>query len=69
VDTDLALTEVAHGVFELRLPIPFEDGLVNVFIFTDGDEADLLDCGMNAEDSLEAIRQALDHLGARAACS
>ena len=65
MDTDLALTEVAHGVFELRLPIPFEDGLVNVFLFTDGAEADLLDCGMNAEDSLDAIRQALDHLGAR----
>ena len=63
--TELALTEVAHGVFELRLPIPFEDGLVNVFLFPDGDEADLLDCGMNAEDSLDAIRQALDHLGAR----
>jgi len=65
VATELALTEVAHGVFELRLPIPFEDGLVNVFLFPDGDEADLLDCGMNAEDSLDAIRQALDHLGAR----
>ena len=37
---DLALTEVAAGVFELRLPIPFEDGLVNVFLFLDGDEAD-----------------------------
>jgi len=65
VATDLALTEVAEGVFELRLPIPFEDGLVNVFLFTDGDEADLLDCGMNSEDSLAAIHEALDHLGAR----
>ena len=63
--TDLALTEVAEGVFELRLPIPFEDGLVNVFLFTDGDEADLLDCGMNAEESLEAIHVALEQLGAR----
>ncbi len=63
VATDLALTEVAAGVFELRLPIPFEDGLVNVFLFTDGGEADLLDCGMNSEESLEAIRRALDHLG------
>ena len=61
----LALTEVATGVFELRLPIPFEDGLVNVFLFTDGDEADLLDCGMNAEDSLEAIHAATRHVGAR----
>ena len=63
--TDLALTEVAQGVFELRLPIPFEDGLVNVFLFTDGSEADLLDCGMNAEESLEAIHVALEQVGAR----
>lgn len=62
---ELALTEVVDGVFELRLPIPFEDGLVNVFLFTDGNEADLLDCGMNAEESLDAIREALRHLGAR----
>src|SRR6266566_408887 len=61
----LALSEVAAGVFELRLPIPFEDGLVNVFLFTDGKDADLLDCGMNAEESLAAIRQALEHLGSR----
>src|SRR5437660_12506041 len=62
---ELALSEVAEGVFELRLPIPFEDGLVNVFLFTDGAEADLLDCGMNSEESVGAIRRALEHLGAR----
>jgi glyoxylase-like metal-dependent hydrolase (beta-lactamase superfamily II) len=62
---DIALSEVAAGVFELRLPIPFEDGLVNVFLFTDGDETDLLDCGMNAGDSLDAIQRALDELGSR----
>lgn len=59
------LNEVAANVFELRLPIPFEDGLVNVFLFLDGDEADLLDCGMNADESVELIRDALRHLGAR----
>jgi glyoxylase-like metal-dependent hydrolase (beta-lactamase superfamily II) len=59
------LTEVARGVFELRLPIPFEDGLVNVFIFADGEEADLLDCGMNSEESVDSIRRALEHLGAK----
>jgi glyoxylase-like metal-dependent hydrolase (beta-lactamase superfamily II) len=57
------LTEVAVGVFELRLPIPFEDGLVNVFLFVDGHEIDLLDCGMNSEESLDEIRQALEVLG------
>jgi len=59
----VALSEVAAGVFELRLPIPFEDGLVNVFLFPDGKEADLLDCGMNSEESLEAIHAALRQLG------
>jgi glyoxylase-like metal-dependent hydrolase (beta-lactamase superfamily II) len=65
VAIEIALSEVATGVFELRLPIPFEDGLVNVFLFTDGEEADLLDCGMNAEDSLETIHLALEHLGSK----
>ncbi|HEV2414515.1 MAG TPA: MBL fold metallo-hydrolase [Candidatus Dormibacteraeota bacterium] len=62
---EIALSEVASGIFELRLPIPFEDGLVNVFLFTDGDEADLLDCGMNSEESVESIRRAVEHVGAR----
>src|SRR5437588_2065471 len=62
---DIALSEVADGIFELRLPIPFEDGLVNVFVFTDGDEADLLDCGMNSDESVDAIYKALEQLGAR----
>jgi glyoxylase-like metal-dependent hydrolase (beta-lactamase superfamily II) len=58
-----ALNEVADGVFELRLPIPFEDGLVNVFLFVDGGDVDLLDCGMNAEESLALIRSTLADLG------
>lgn len=62
---ELALSEVAAGVFELRLPIPFEDGLVNVFLLPDGDETDLLDCGMNAEESVEAIRAAVRQVGAK----
>ena len=65
MSVELALTEVAGGVFELRLPIPFEDGLVNVFLFADGDDADLLDCGMNAEESLRDIKTALEHIGAK----
>ena len=61
---ELALSEVAEGVFELRLPIPFEDGLVNVFLFADGDDVDLLDCGMNSEESVDAILAAVKELGA-----
>ena len=63
--TEGGLTEVAEGVFELRLPIPFEDGLINVFLFPDGNEVDLLDCGMNSEESVADITQALAHLGAK----
>jgi glyoxylase-like metal-dependent hydrolase (beta-lactamase superfamily II) len=59
------LSEVATGVFELRLPIPFEDGLVNVFLFADGDEVDLLDCGMNSDESVRAIWAAVSHVGAK----
>ena len=65
VTTHLELTEVAADVFELRLPIPFEDGLVNVFLFADGDDADLLDCGMNSEESVNAIRTAVKEVGAK----
>ena len=59
------LSEVADGVLELRLPIPFEDGTVNVFLFPDGGEADLLDCGMNSDESVVMIRQALAEIGAK----
>jgi glyoxylase-like metal-dependent hydrolase (beta-lactamase superfamily II) len=59
----VAITEVAAGIYELRLPIPFEDGLVNVFLFADGEEFDLLDCGMNSQDSLDLIRSSLAELG------
>jgi glyoxylase-like metal-dependent hydrolase (beta-lactamase superfamily II) len=65
VATELGLTEVVADVFELRLPIPFEDGLVNVFLFPDGDDADLLDCGMNTEESVEVIQSAVRQVGAK----
>lgn len=61
----MAITEVAEGVYELRLPIPFEDGLVNVFLFADGEDFDLLDCGMNSHDSLDLIRSSLAEVGGK----
>src|SRR6478736_147131 len=65
VETEQRLSEVVPGVFELRLPIPFEDGLVNVFLFPDGDDADLLDCGMNTAESVDAIHKAVTQVGAK----
>ena len=60
---ELELNEIVTGVFELRLPIPFEDGLVNCFLFADGPDVDLLDCGMNSDESVEMIREAVRHVG------
>ena len=57
------LRELAPGIHELRLPIPFEDGHVNSFLFSDGRTVDLLDCGMNSEESLGLIRAAVAEVG------
>ena len=61
---EVELNEIVTGVLELRLPIPFEDGLVNCFLFPDGKEVDLLDCGMNSDESVAMIREAIKHVGA-----
>ena len=60
---DLKLTEIVPGVHELRLPIPFEDGLVNCFLLTGDGYVDLIDCGMRQDESLEMIRSAVRRLG------
>jgi glyoxylase-like metal-dependent hydrolase (beta-lactamase superfamily II) len=57
------LTEVAAGVFELGLPIPFEEGRVNVFLLPEGAAVDMIDCGMSSEESLELVRQAVREVG------
>jgi glyoxylase-like metal-dependent hydrolase (beta-lactamase superfamily II) len=59
VRAELLLSEVAAGVHELRLPIPFEDGHVNVFLLRQEESVDLIDCGMNAPESLELLREAM----------
>ena len=56
---ELLLSEVARGVHELRLPIPFEDGHVNVFLLPVDGAVDLIDCGMNAHESLNLVKRAM----------
>jgi glyoxylase-like metal-dependent hydrolase (beta-lactamase superfamily II) len=63
--TDLRLAEVAPGVHELSLPIPFEEGAVNIFLLRDGDRVDLIDCGMNLPESMAMVREALRRVGGR----
>jgi glyoxylase-like metal-dependent hydrolase (beta-lactamase superfamily II) len=53
------LTEVSPGVFELRLPIPWEDTHVNCFLLPDGELVDMIDCGMSSEESFGLIADAL----------
>lgn len=63
VTQELKLTEIVPGVHELRLPIPFEDGLVNCFLLTGDGYVDMVDCGMRQDDSLALIRAAVRRLG------
>ncbi len=51
------------GIHELRLPIPWEEGTVNCFLFTDGSDIDLLDCGIQTEESVQAVRDAIRAVG------
>ncbi len=60
------LTLVSPGVFELRLPIPWEDTLVNCFLLPDGQAVDMIDCGMSSQESFGLIGAALREVaGAR----
>jgi glyoxylase-like metal-dependent hydrolase (beta-lactamase superfamily II) len=56
------LNSVRSGVWELRLPIPWEDGHVNCFLLPEGDRVDMIDCGMGAQESFELIDRAVREL-------
>src|SRR2546426_12514247 len=60
---DLQLSQIAAGVWELRLPIPWEEGHVNCFLLSDGDAVDMFDCGMSSEESLAMVWQAVARVG------
>ena len=53
------LTSVAPDVFELRLPIPWEDTHVNCFLLPEGERVDMIDCGMSSQESFALIAAAL----------
>src|SRR5215470_16348889 len=61
------LTRVTQDVYELRLPIPWEDTHVNCFLLPDGEYVDMIDCGMSSQESFGLIAAALhDVAGPRA---
>ncbi len=59
--------EVADGVYRQVLPIPFEDGWVSSYLFEDGPNVDLVDCGMRSELSVELLGEAVRRVGGPAA--
>jgi glyoxylase-like metal-dependent hydrolase (beta-lactamase superfamily II) len=58
-----SLTAAAPGVFQLRLPIPWEDGWVNCYLLPGEGRVDVVDCGMNREGTVAAIQAAVRELG------
>ena len=59
---DLDLTEVGDAVWQLRLPIPWENGHVNCFLLPEGGEVDMIDCGMRSDESLALIWGAVERV-------
>ena len=60
---NLNLTAVEAGIHELRLPIPWEDEFVNCYLFNKGEVVDLVDCGIQSDDSIALIRRAVAEVG------
>src|SRR5690349_18364682 len=59
---ELDLTEVADGVLQLRLPIPWEEGHVNCFLLPEDGQVDMIDCGMSSDESLAMVWAALERV-------
>ena len=57
------LNEVAEGIHEVRLPIPWEEEIVNCFLFNEGPTVDLVDCGIQTDDSVATVLRAVKEVG------
>ena len=66
---DPRLREVAPGLHELTLPLPFPvEDHVNTLLLTDGrGQVDMVDCGLNEPVSLQVIQDAVQEVGGRGA--
>ncbi len=57
--------EVAPGVFEIQLPLPYRLAIVNAYLLRERDGFTLIDCGLRTEESWTAMRDALQVIGCR----
>jgi glyoxylase-like metal-dependent hydrolase (beta-lactamase superfamily II) len=61
--TETKLNLIAPGIHELRLPIPWDEEIVNCFLFSDGSQVDLLDCGIQTDASVALVHAAIREVG------
>lgn len=59
------LNRIAPGIHEVRLPVPWEEEIVNCFLFSDGSQVDLLDCGIQTDESVATVLAAIREVGGR----
>src|SRR2546428_546190 len=55
--------EILDGVVQVYLPLPMRPSIVNVYLVRAGGRWTLIDTGMNTEDSVAALRGALEEIG------
>jgi glyoxylase-like metal-dependent hydrolase (beta-lactamase superfamily II) len=56
--------EIFPHIYQLKVPIPDNPlGHLNAYLIRDGDEGHLIDCGWNAPEAWDALRQQLDAAG------
>lgn len=60
----MSVTDLGNGIARIRVPVPFS-GLdwVNVYVVADGDQAVLIDGGVDSDEGYSAIRGGLEALG------
>lgn len=61
--TAVKVQEAFPGIFLVHLPLPMKPTIVNVYLVRGGDEWALIDTGINSQDSMAALREALDTVG------
>ena len=61
--TETKLNLIAPGIHEVRLPVPWEEEIVNCFLFSRGAQVDLLDCGIQTDASVATVLAAIREVG------
>lgn len=57
------VSEVAAGIFLVRVPLPFALKIINCYVIREGGRWALVDCGYPTEEGVQAVRAGLRALG------